>query len=106
MKPYALIAGTVWGPDATPVYGVKVKIRRADQKKAKWEVYSDRQGEFFQRVPAGPADYVVWTDDKAKNGRGHEPDKSRKSSILQPVTRVTVHVNYDERADTSLHLTE
>ena len=37
-KSYALIVGTVWGPDDRPVYGVKVKIRRADQKKAKWEL--------------------------------------------------------------------
>ena len=33
-KPYALIAGTVWGPDDHPVYGVAVKIRRAKDKKA------------------------------------------------------------------------
>ena len=58
-KPYALIFGTVWGPDDRPVYGVKVLIRRADQKKAKWELYSDHQGEFAQRVPAAKADYLV-----------------------------------------------
>ena len=34
-KPYALIFGTVFGPDAKAVAGVKVKIRRSDQKKAK-----------------------------------------------------------------------
>ena len=56
-KPYALIFGTVWGPDDRPVYGVKVKIRRADQKKARWELFSDHHGEFAQRVPVGPADY-------------------------------------------------
>ena len=39
-KPYALIAGTVWGPDDRPVYGVTVKIRRATDKakKVRWEV--------------------------------------------------------------------
>ena len=31
-KPYALIFGTVWGPDNRPLYGVKVKIRRADPR--------------------------------------------------------------------------
>ncbi len=61
-KPYALIYGTVWGPDSRPLYGVKVKIRRADQKKAHWELFSDHRGEFAQRVPPGPADYVVWAD--------------------------------------------
>ena len=53
-QPYALIFGTVWGPDDHPLYGVKVKIRRADQKKAHWELYSDHNGEFAQRVPPGP----------------------------------------------------
>ena len=64
-KPYALIFGTVWGPDDRPVYGVRVHIRRADQKKAKWELYSNHSGEFAQRLPAGKADYVVWVDTKA-----------------------------------------
>ena len=31
-KPYALIAGTVWGPDDRPVYGVTVKIRKGKDK--------------------------------------------------------------------------
>ena len=63
-KPYALIFGTVWDPDGHPLYGVKVKIRRADEKKARWELYSNHTGEFAQRVPAGKADYVVWADVK------------------------------------------
>ena len=58
-EPYALIFGTVWGPNDRPVYGVKVKIRRSRDKKAKWELVSDHQGEFAQRLPAGKADYVV-----------------------------------------------
>ncbi len=39
-KPYALIAGTVWGPDDHPIYGVRVKIRRAGDKpkKVRWEM--------------------------------------------------------------------
>src|SRR5947209_17928892 len=59
-KPYALIFMTVWGPDNRPVYGVKVKVRPADQNKAKWEGFCDHQGEFAQRVPAGKADHIVW----------------------------------------------
>ena len=94
--PYALIFGTVWGPDAKAVYGVKVKIRRANEKKARWEVYSDHSGEFAQRVPAGKADYVAWAD-----LRGY---KSINGNRLQPGDAVTIHVEYDERADTSLHL--
>lgn len=96
-KPYALIFGTAWGPDNLPVYGVKVKIRRADQKKAKWEIYSDHHGEFAQRVPAGKADYVVWADMKGF--------KSSDGSKLQAGPEVTVHVDNDERQDIGLHLT-
>src|ERR1700692_191954 len=50
---YALIFGTVWGPDDRPLYGVEVKIRRAGEEKVRWEVHSNRLGEFEQRVPAG-----------------------------------------------------
>ena len=91
-KPYALLAGTVWAPDNRPAYGVKVKIRRAAEKKARWELYSDRRGEFAQRLPAGAADYVVWADLKGKKG--------------QPVVEVKVHIENDERVDISLHLVE
>ena len=94
--PYALIFGTVWGPNDYPVYGVKVKIRRADQKKARWELYSDHNGEFAQRLPAGKADYVVWADLK-----GYKPVSGK---VLQLVSEVTVHIENDERADIGLHL--
>ena len=45
-KPYGLIFGTVWGPDDRPVFGVSVKVRRAREKKARWELNSDHNGEF------------------------------------------------------------
>ena len=87
-KPYALIFGTVYAPDNRPAYGVQVRIRRADQKKARWELYSDHQGELAQRVPAGEADYIISVlSDKHQS----------------PVER-TVHVNKDERVDIGLHL--
>lgn len=94
--PYALIFGTVWGPDNHPVYGVNVKIRRADQKKAHWELHSDHHGEFAQRVPAGKADYIVWADLK-----GYKAPDGKK---LQAGPESTVHVENDERVDTGLHL--
>src|ERR1700756_2818034 len=95
-EPYALIFGTVWGPNDRPVYGVKVHIRRADQKKAKWELYSDHSGEFAQRLPAGKADYVVWAHTKGL--------KSINGKKLEPGPEVTVHIEGDERADIGLHL--
>jgi len=95
-KPYALIFGTVWGPDNHPRFGVRVKIRRVDEMKPRWELYSDHNGEFAQRVPAGKADYVVWADLK---GYKYNNDKQ-----LRVGTEVTVHIENDERADTGLHL--
>jgi len=95
-KPYALIFGTVWGPDDYPLYGVKVKIRRADKKKPAWELYSDHHGEFAQRVPAGKADYVVWADLKDYKPAAGKP--------LQSGQEVNVHIENDERADVGLHL--
>lgn len=89
-KPYALIFCTVWTSDSRPASGVKVKIRRSDQEKARWEAVSDRRGELAVRVPAGAADYVLTPEVKTKGPR--------------PETKV--HVENDERVDVSLHLTE
>lgn len=92
-QPYALIYGTVWSAEGTPVYGVAVKIRRADEAKARWQLVSNHLGEFAQRVPAGKADYVVWAEIKVKGRKAQKPE-------------VRVHIENDERADISLHLTE
>jgi hypothetical protein len=93
---YALIYGTVWGPDNQPVYGVNVKIRRATEKKARWQAFSDHSGEFAQRVPAGQADYVLWADLKSSQLPRHLK--------LKPGPQVNVHVYNDEREDTGVHL--
>lgn len=90
-KDYALIFGTVWSADNRPAYGMRVKIRRADEKKARWELTSDHSGEFAQRVPAGTADYIVWVEAPRKKG---------------PAAETKVHIENDERTDIGLHLTE
>jgi len=97
--PYALIFGTVWGPDNRPVYGVTVRIRRATDKpkKTRWEVYSDHHGEFAQRVPAGEADYILSANVKGIKGPDGRP--------LHLAQEVTVHIYDEEREDTGLHLT-
>ena len=91
-KDYALIYGTVWGPSDHPVAGVPISIRRASDKKPKWELVSDRSGEFAQRVPVGAQDYIVEADIKTPKG--------------QPKPQVTVHINDDERKDISIHLSK
>lgn len=95
-KDYALIFGTVWGPDDRPVAGIKIKIRPASERKAHWEVYSSRRGEFEQRVPVGKQDYVIWADIKDY--------KSPKKKHFHSSPEVTVHIERNERADTGLHL--
>jgi hypothetical protein len=89
---YALIYGTVWSPDDHPVGGIPIKIRPASDKKAKWELVSDRNGEFAQRVPAGGQDYVIQADVKVPKG--------------QPKPEVTVHIDDNERKDVGLHLSK
>lgn len=88
---YALIYGTVWGPDNAPAAGVPITIRRAQDKKPKWELMSDRRGEFAQRVPPGKQDYVIQANIKVPKG--------------QPKPEVTVQIDNDERKDIGLHLT-
>ncbi len=94
-----LIFGTVWDRNNQPVYGVRVKIRAASEKKARWEVYSNHVGEFEQLVPAGS--YVVWADVK-------RPKKARKGDQGNHWSppQVTVQVQNDVRVDIGLHLTE
>jgi hypothetical protein len=87
---YALIVGTVWGADDRPVAGVPIKIRSATNKKAKWELVSDRRGEFAQRVPVGKQDYIVQADIKTPKG--------------QPKPEITVEIDNNERKDVGLHL--
>ena len=93
---YALVFGTVWGSDDLALPGVKVKIRRSGDKKARWEVYSNRRGEFELRVPPGKQDYVIGADTKGY--------KLRNGNRLQPSPEVIVHIENNERADTALHL--
>jgi hypothetical protein len=88
---YALIYGTVWGPDDRPAAGVPIKIRKASDKKAKWELVSDSHGEFAQRVPVGAEDYIIVADIKTPKG--------------QPKPETTAHITNNERTDVGLHLT-
>jgi len=95
--PYALIFGTVWEPDSRPAYGIRIRIRRQNEKKARWELTSDHHGEFAQRVPAGAQDYVVWAELKGVKSAAGKPLHAEE---------VKVHIDNDERADIGVHLSE
>jgi hypothetical protein len=106
-KPYALIFGTVFSSDGRLMYGVPVKVRRADKKKPLQEAMSDHQGEFAFRVPPGPADYLVWADIKPPKKKGPAPPPQPAGDAqTQSGIEVKVHVDADERVDISLHLPE
>ena len=89
---YALIFGTVWGPDSRPIAGVLIRIRRASDKKFRWERTSDRRGEFAQRVPVGTQDYVIQADTGAAKGT--------------PKAQVTVHIDGNARKDVGIRLSD
>lgn len=48
-----LIRGTVFSPQGMSLPGAELRIRRAGEKKFRWEALTDRRGEFAVRVPQG-----------------------------------------------------
>jgi hypothetical protein len=48
-----LIRGTVFNDKALSAPGVQLRIRRAGEKKFRWESYTNSRGEFAMRVPQG-----------------------------------------------------
>lgn len=103
-KPYALIFGTAYGPDDRPLYGVKITIRPLVKKHPSWELMSDHRGEFAQRVPPGPSDYVIHGEGEyAPAGPDGKPQMSKKKRLTG---ETKIHVENQERLDISVHLTE
>lgn len=100
-KHYALIFGTAYGPDDRPIYGVKVVIHPDGKKHPRWELYSDHRGEFAQRVPPGPGDYVATGVVEIVPVENAKPHKSRKKHLT---AETKVHVAGEEERDFSLHL--
>jgi hypothetical protein len=111
-KPFALLLVTVYGADAHPVYGADVKVRRAGEKKVRWEGPSNHSGEFAQRIPLGPADYIIWVHlrDKKKEEAAalaaaeQGPAHSVSEGAVNAGSAVKVHVEKDEAIDIGLHL--
>ena len=53
-----LIRGTVFNEQALSFPGVQLLVRRAGEKKFRWESYTNSRGEFAVRVPQG-SDYEM-----------------------------------------------
>src|SRR5579862_2082738 len=53
-----LIIGTVFDPKGYAFPGVELKIRRSDEKKFRWDSYTNSRGDFAVRVPQG-SDYEM-----------------------------------------------
>jgi Carboxypeptidase regulatory-like domain len=73
-----VIRGTVFSERGLALPGVKLRVRKADQKKSHWETYTNSRGEFAVRVPKGP-DYEIAAESKgfakqsqAINGQSEE----------------------------------
>jgi hypothetical protein len=103
-KPYALIFGTAYGPDDRPLYGVKITIRREGKKHGSWELVSDHRGEFAQRVPAEPADYLIKGEaEYAPMRPDGKPQMSKKKKLKG---QTSVHIEGEERQDIGIHMAE
>jgi hypothetical protein len=101
-KSYGLIFGTAYGPDDRPLYGVRITIHPQSKKHPNWQLVSDHRGEFAQRVPPGPADYLIQGEaEYAPMGGDGKPQMSKKKK-LKGETRV--HIDGQERQDVGIHL--
>lgn len=56
--PQVVISGTVFKESGFSLPGASIRVRRAGERKVRWEAMSDRQGEFGLWVPQG-AEYEV-----------------------------------------------
>ncbi len=100
---YGLIFGTAYGPDDRPLYGVRVTIHPVGKKHPNWELFSDHRGEFAQRVPPGPADYVISGQVEVAPLENGKPQLSKKKRLQG---EAKAHIEDEERQDVGLHLTE
>ena len=99
-KHYGLIFGTAYGPDDRPLYGMRIQIHPADKKHPSWELVSDHRGEFAQRVPPGPTDYIISGEGELSLTENGKPHKKK----IKAETKV--HIESEERQDVSLHFKE
>ena len=86
-----LLFGTVFTDQGFTVPGAEIKVRRASEKKSRWEANSDRRGEFAVRVPKGE-DYEISVEAKGYTPMVRTADAKRTNRVdlvfrLQPATK-------------------
>jgi hypothetical protein len=54
-----LLTGTIFTEKAMAFPGVRIQIRRVNEKKSRWETYTNSRGEFAVRLPEGQEYEVV-----------------------------------------------
>ena len=83
-----VIRGTVFNERGLALQGVKLRIRRSDQKKSRWETYTNSRGEFAVRVPKGP-DYEIAAESKGFAKQSQAINGQSEESVvlhMQPLT--------------------
>jgi hypothetical protein len=89
--PSFLILGTVFDEKALSLAGVRVRIRRSDEKKFRWETFTNSRGEFAVRVVPG-FEYEVATHmnkyrDQTQTVDSKVDVQQRLSIQLEPVSQ-------------------
>jgi hypothetical protein len=98
---YGLISGTAYGPDDRPLYGVSITIHPEGKKHPSWDLVSDHRGEFAQRVPPGPEDYIVDGQVELAPLENGVPQLHKKKKLRD---QVKVHIDNEEIRDISIHM--
>ena len=88
-----LIFATVFNERGFALYGVRTRLRRADEKKFRWEATSDHQGELAFRVPQG-AQYEMIVE-----ARGFKTE-TRKIDAMQDL-RAELTIRMEPLTDSS-----
>jgi len=98
---YGLISGTAYGPDDRPLYGVRITIHPEGKKRPNWDLVSDHRGEFAQRVPPGPGDYIIDGQVELAPIENGVPKLHKKMKLKD---QIKVHIDNEEIQDVSLHM--
>lgn len=70
----AVFAGTVFNGAGFALRGAEITVTGAANPKDRWKAISDARGEFFLRLPAGPAKYNV-----SVRAKGMKPQEKQVS---------------------------